>query len=298
MAALEGVTKRYGGVTALDRVTFRLWPGEVFGLLGPNGAGKSTAVKILLGLVHATEGTATLDGRPSRDHRARRSVGYLPELFRFQPWMTGRQLLRFHSELAGIDIDEEAIQSTLHEVGMADGADRTIRTYSKGMSQRIGLAQAMLGNPRLVILDEPTSALDPVGRREVRTVIARLRRRGVAVILNSHLLGEVEQVCDRVTILDRGRVRFAGSLGDLVGRNQTVEVTVDTVDGRLIRHLQTIGEVAVVDDTRVIVSVHDASEADAVARAVHDAGRRLLALVPSQPSLEDVFVSMVEGGDR
>jgi ABC-2 type transport system ATP-binding protein len=299
-AALDAVSKAYGPVAALTGVTLGVGRGEVVGLLGPNGAGKSTAVKILLGLVHPNAGGATLCGRPSTDPEARRTVGYLPELFRFPAWMTGRQLLRFHGELAGLDrgLVESQIPVVLDQVGMADRADRRIGTYSKGMSQRIGLGQAILGEPTLVILDEPTSALDPVGRREVRELIKGLRARGVAVLLNSHLLTEVESVCDRVAMIDRGRMIYQGSLDELTGRGSRLEVRVDRIESELVERLGTIGVVEVMDDSGILVTLADPDLAGEVAATVVAAGRRLLAMVPAGSTLEDVFVQMVRGGDR
>ena len=199
VVSVRGVRKTFGRVVALDRMDLEVRAGEVFGLLGPNGAGKSTMVKILLGLVRPTDGEAELFGHRTGAPEGRRSVGYLPELFRFQPWMTGRQLLRYHGELAGIDPDalQRQIPELLHEVGMADRADRRISGYSKGMSQRIGLAQAMLGEPDLVVLDEPTSALDPVGRREVR-----VDRVEAGLVARLSAIGETE-VVDGATVLVR-----------------------------------------------------------------------------------------------
>jgi ABC-2 type transport system ATP-binding protein len=285
---------------ALSGVGLRVGHGEVVGLLGPNGAGKSTAVKILLGLVRPSAGQAQLFGLPSSDPAARRTVGYLPELFRFPAWMTGRDLLRFHGRLAGLDRAalERQLPTLLADVGMAERADRRIGTYSKGMAQRVGLAQAMLGSPQLVVLDEPTSALDPVGRREVRELILGLKRRGVAVLLNSHLLTEVEHVCDRVVVLDRGRVVFDGRLSDLTGGPARVEVQVDAIDGALVQHLSIIGDVEVLDGATLRVAVAAPERAADVAAAVVAAGRRLYALRPTGATLEDVFVGMVRGGDR
>lgn len=300
VAALDGVAKAYGQVVALAGIGVHVGPGEVVGLLGPNGAGKSTAVKILLGLVYPSAGEARLFGLPSVDPEARRHVGYLPELFRFPAWMTGRQLLVQHGRLAGLsaDVIAEQVPDILERIGMADRADRRIGTYSKGMSQRIGLGQAMLGTPRLVVLDEPTSALDPVGRREVREIIRSLKQRGVAVLLNSHLLTEVESVCDRIAVIDRGRMVFEGTLESLTGGPGAVEVQVDSVDSTLVRNLSAIGSVDVVDGATVRVSLASPERSADVADAVISAGRRLFAMVPSHTTLEDVFVSMVRGGDK
>src|SRR5205085_10129691 len=199
--------------------------GEVFRFCGPNGAGRTTAVKLLLGLVQPTSGQAWVLGRPAGDVTTRRRVGYLPELFRYQPWLSGREVLAVHCELAGLPRAtwKEEIQQALGTVGLAQRGDDKVGTYSKGMQQRLGLGVSLLGRPELVFLDEPTSALDPVGRHDVRQIIHKLRERETAVFLNSHLLTEVEMVCDRVAMVDRGRVIATGRLDQLL-RNDSCRV--------------------------------------------------------------------------
>src|SRR2546428_389725 len=188
--------------------------GQVYGFLGPNGAGKTTAVKLLLGLATRTSGTGAVLGEPLGSRGARRRIGYLPELFRYQPWLGAREVLALHCELAGVERArwEREIGDVLATVGLADRATSRVGTYSKGMQQRLGLGVALIGRPALVLLDEPTSALDPVGRHDVREIIRGLRQRGTTVFLNSHLLTEVEQVCDSVAIIDRGRVVAEGEI--------------------------------------------------------------------------------------
>ena len=227
VAAIEisNLRKEYGRKVALEDLSLSVQPGEVFGFLGPNGAGKTTTIKVLLGLVRPTSGHARIFGVPSSDPEARRHVGYLPENFRFQDWLTGIELLELHADLADMPRAdrERRIPEALHLVGLGDRGGDRIRGYSKGMLQRIGLAQAIIHNPRLVLLDEPTSALDPIGRREVRDLIRTLSARGMTVFLNSHLLSEVEMVCDRVAIIDRGRVVRSGRLDDLVTPGRSLE---------------------------------------------------------------------------
>src|SRR5499427_5986183 len=205
------LSKHFGRTIALAGLTMTVPRGEVFGFLGPNGAGKTTAVKLLLGLLEPTGGEGWVLGRPLGEVAVRRRVGYLPELFRYQPWLNGGGVLEL--------------------VGLADRAGDRVRTYSKGMQQRLGLAVALLGTPELVFLDEPTSALDPVGRYDVRKVIHHLRDQGTAVFLNSHLLTEVEMVCDRVAMVDRGRVIATGTLDELLG-GRACRIRVTGLDSR------------------------------------------------------------------
>ncbi len=277
-------------------------PGEVFGFLGPNGAGKTTTVKILTGLVRPTAGEAHIFGRSVGDPAARRRVGYLPEHFRFHEWMTGEAMLDFHGRLSGMSSEERRtrIPAVLERVGLAGRGKERIRGYSKGMTQRLGLGQAILAQPDLVLLDEPTSALDPIGRRDVRDLIRDLRASGMTVFLNSHLLSEVEMVCDRVAVVDRGRVVSSGPLTDMLRGRPEVRLTLDRVDEALLamlRGLPTVAEILSVHESSVTLAVADVQAAPAIVEAVVRAGYRLYALVPAQQSLEDVFVHLVEGRD-
>jgi ABC-2 type transport system ATP-binding protein len=322
----RGLRKEYGRKVALHDLSLTVHAGEVFGFLGPNGAGKTTTVKILTGLVRPTAGEARLFGVPVADPAARRRIGYLPENFRFHDWLTGEALLDFHGRLAGLSAAErrERIPVVIRRVGLAGRGNERLRGYSKGMTQRIGLAQAILHRPDLVLLDEPTSALDPVGRREVRDLVRELRAEGVTVLLNSHLLTEIELVCDRVAIVDHGRVVRGGRLTDLVGGTTAVRLTLDRADAPLLAALRRHGEVLAVEPARalaapptapdgaaalaerssaahggmtVVLGVPDLEVAPAIAETVVQRGYRLYGLVPIQRSLEEVFVSLVEGGD-
>src|SRR3954462_8083581 len=203
--------KSYGSTKALKGVSLEVGEGELVGLLGPNGAGKSTLVKIACGLVTASAGTAQIAGAPAGSPEAHRALGYLAELFRFPDWLSADELLGMHQRLGGSDGGAAERERLLAAVGLPEAADTRVGAMSKGMQQRLGIAQAMIGGPRLLLLDEPTSALDPAGRRTVRTLLEELRSRGVAVLLNSHLLSEVELVCDRVAIISRGEVVAAGA---------------------------------------------------------------------------------------
>jgi ABC-2 type transport system ATP-binding protein len=293
--ATSGLHKAFGSRVALHDLALQVQPGEVFGFLGPNGAGKTTAMKILLGLVRPTGGEALVFGRPPGDPEARRRVGYLPEHFRFQEWATGVELLGFHGRLSGLGPAElaERIPELLERVGLAGRGDERVRRYSKGMTQRLGLALALVHRPDLVLLDEPTSALDPVGRREVRELVRELAAAGVTVFLNSHLLTEVEAVCDRVAIVNQGRVVASGPLDDLAGSVTRLRLLLDRVDRDLLALVGRHGRVARVEGTAVTLAVDTLEVAPDLAALVVGAGYRMFGLVPVQRSLEDVFVELV-----
>ncbi|MEV6964165.1 ABC transporter ATP-binding protein [Hamadaea sp. NPDC051192] len=216
----SGLRKRYRRRLAVDGVSFSVGRGEVVGLLGPNGAGKTTVIKSLLGLVRPDAGEILLLGRPATEPPARARVGYLPELFRYQPWLTAAEVVALHVRLAGIGVPVAEQDACLATVGLGDRRQDRVGGFSKGMQQRLGLALALVARPELVVLDEPTSALDPLGRADVRDIVLELKARQVAVLLNSHLIGEVERVCDRVVILDHGKVAAAGTLADLLGQRE------------------------------------------------------------------------------
>jgi len=239
----HGLRKRFGRKLAVADLSLSVHRGEVFGFLGPNGAGKTTSLKMLLGLVAPTAGRATLLGAPVGDRRARARVGFLPEHFRFQDWLTGRELLRFHGRLFGLRGPALAARADelLERVSLRDAADRRLREYSKGMLQRVGLAQALINEPELVFLDEPTSGLDPLGRLLVRDVIHELRARGVTVFLNSHLLGEVEATCDRVTFIKNGQTVHEMALGDAAA-GTVVDLRVGRLDPETAAGLARFGE--------------------------------------------------------
>jgi ABC-2 type transport system ATP-binding protein len=219
----ESLEKRYGATVALGGVDLEVAPGELLGLLGPNGAGKSTLTKIACGLVRATSGRAEVEGAPAGSPEARAAIGYLAELFRFPDWLSADELLELHQELAGSESGAAERGELLELVGLTEATDTKVAAMSKGIQQRLGIAQALVGSPRLLMLDEPTSALDPVGRRVVRDLLRRLRGRGIAVVLSSHLLSEVELVCDRVAILVAGRIVAQGTPAELA-RPRGVEV--------------------------------------------------------------------------
>jgi ABC-2 type transport system ATP-binding protein len=266
--------KRYGATTALDGVDLDVQPGELVGLLGPNGAGKSTLVKIACGLVRPTDGEARVTGEPAGSAAARARLGYLAELFRFPGWLRADELLALHQRLAGSRGGTAERGELLELVGLGEAAGVKVEAMSKGMQQRLGIAQALVGSPRLLMLDEPTSALDPVGRRIVRDLLLELKRRGVAVLLNSHLLSEVERVCDRVAILVAGRIVAQGSPGDLA---QARGVAID-VDG----------------GTRTFPDAGREEVPDIVAGLVA-AGERVYGVRVLSSTLEDTYLEAVAG---
>jgi ABC-2 type transport system ATP-binding protein len=291
----QDLAKRYGRTMALAGLTMSVRRAEVFGFLGPNGAGKTTAVKLLVGLARASAGQAWVLGAPVGDLRTRRKLGYLPELFRYQGWMKAREVLGLHCELAGIPGSDwrEEIDTALTIVGLADRADDRVEGFSKGMQQRLGLGVALLGRPDLVLLDEPTSALDPVGRHDVREIIRELKARGTAVFLNSHLLTEVEQVCDRLAVVDHGRVIATGTMAQILGRDGAVRVRVTGLQPAGRAALRSYGSL---DDEGEWLTFRGLSQEripDLVGEIVRQGGR-VYAVEPRHETLEDRFLQLLK----
>jgi len=290
---LEHVTKRYGNVVALNDLNLSVQEG-VFGLLGPNGAGKTTAVKILLGLTRATRGSGSLAGAPFGSKASLGHIGYLPELFRYQSWLTAREVLALHCELARIDPAKWSteIDRTLGTVGLADRGTSRVGTFSKGMQQRLGLGVALLDDPAVVLLDEPTSALDPVGRHDVREIIRALRERGTVVFLNSHLLSEVEQVCDGVAIVDRGKVIAQGKLDELLGTS-SVRVRASGLSREGRAAIARFGELDDGADGAITVRGIDRERIPDLVSAIVGAGARVYAVEPQHETLEERFLRLL-----
>jgi ABC-2 type transport system ATP-binding protein len=291
----DRITKTYGRTAALDGLSLRVGRGELVGLLGPNGAGKTTAIKLVLGLVRPTRGAGRVLGAPLGDRAARARIGYLPELFRYQPWLRAREVLTLHAELAGLEPARRgaSVDEALDRVGLTERADDPVSGFSKGMQQRLGLGVALLGEPELILLDEPTSALDPVGRTDVRAIVRGARDRGATIILNSHLLTEVERVCDRVVILNRGRMIASGPLDEVVAADG-VRLRVTELDDTARVSLARFGPVSVDGDWLVIRPLDSARVPEVVA-AVVAAGGRVHAVDPGRGSLEARFLELVSG---
>jgi ABC-2 type transport system ATP-binding protein len=293
--------KVYGeNKVAVESLTLRVARGEVFGFLGPNGAGKTTAVKMLLGLVRPTSGSGLLLGTSIERPAARRSVGFLPEHFRFHEWLRADEFLDLHGQLYGMSRADrrERIPRLFDRMGLADSSHKRLSTYSKGMLQRIGLAMALLPRPSVVFLDEPTSGLDPFGRLLVRDVIHEAREEGTTVFLNSHLLGEVEATCDRVAFIRHGEVIQAGTIGELTAGRVRVHLRLDSVPPGLLADLEAWGrEIQQTGGREVMLHLPDEDRLPELAAWLVGQGIRLYAMTPRPPTLEELFVQIMKEED-
>ncbi len=297
---VQGLRKEFGEKIAIADLTLRVERGEVFGFLGPNGAGKTTAVKMLLGLIHPTAGKGQLLGAPLNDPRRRASIGFLPEHFRFHDWLTATEFLTLHGSLYHMprDVHDRRVPELLELVGLSPHAGKRLRTFSKGMLQRIGLAQALLNEPELVILDEPTSGLDPVGRRLVRDIIREQRDQGTTVFLNSHLLSEVEITCDRVAFIKQGEILRTSQLQTLVEGELTVEIRAHNLTPAITAGLSRWSQYVRADGEHLSLTVSSESDLPPINRYLVEAGVDVYALRPQHLSLEDLFIEIVgtDGG--
>ncbi|BCW96492.1 MAG: ABC transporter ATP-binding protein [Fimbriimonadales bacterium] len=285
-------------ITAVDSLTLQVPAGTVFGFLGPNGAGKTTTIQILIGNVYPTAGQAFVLGHRAGALAAKRKLGFLPEKFQFHDFLTAEEFLRMHGRLAKMDGAslQRRIDEVLELVGLAERRKSKIREFSKGMQQRIGLAQAILHDPDLVILDEPTSALDPLGRRRVREVVQYLKERGKTVFLNSHLLSEVERSCDQVAIINKGRVIVQGVLDDLLVNRSVVRVELKRIEPRVLEAVARVAQkVHPIDERCFTAEVASEDDIPELARAILEAGGDLLGLQAHRETLEDLFIQTVEG---
>jgi ABC-2 type transport system ATP-binding protein len=288
------------GKAAVRNLTLKVEQGEVFGFLGPNGAGKTTSVKMLLGLITPTSGNGSLFGLPLGDPTARTRVGFLPEHFRFHDWLTAAEFLKLHGELYHMphEVLQRRVPELLELVGLEQHTAKKLGTFSKGMLQRIGLAQALLNDPDLVILDEPTSGLDPVGRRLVRDIIRDLRAKNTTVFLNSHLLSEVEITCDRVAFIKHGEVLQISYLHTLVEGELSVEARVRSIVPENVQGLSKWANNIRLDGERLSFTLQSEVELPAIHRYLVECGVEVYAFQPQKISLEDLFVQIVgtDGG--
>jgi ABC-2 type transport system ATP-binding protein len=298
---VQGLRKQYRAglgrppIVALDGISFTVQPGELFGLLGPNGAGKTTTVKILLGLTRPAEGEARVDGRPVSDPESRRRVGYLPEGHKIPGYLTARQTLSIFGRMSGMEkaaIDRRT-EELLDRVRLSQWGDVRVKKFSKGMTQRLGLACALIHDPKVLLLDEPTDGVDPVGRREIRDLLQEEARNGAAVLLNSHLLSEIELTCDRVAVLRRGKVAAEGTIEELTRKAAKYKLVADPVDDALLSAFRASGAGAERVNGHVVLSVNDLQHLNALVDQLRSRGTVLSELSPLRSTLEDVFVDLV-----
>lgn len=280
--------------TVLSEVSISVARGEIFGFLGPNGAGKTTTMKILLGLMRATSGSVELLGAPASDVNVHKQIGYLPESPYFYDYLTAEEFLVFYGRLAGLNKVElqRRVPLLLTGVGLTDAQSRPLRKFSKGMLQRIGLAQALIHDPELVILDEPMSGLDPVGRKDVRDIILSLRDQGKTVFFSTHIISDVEMICDRVGILAKGKLLAMGRIEDLVSRHvaQSVEVVCEGLVGEKIPLIKSAAVRLLQRGDRCWMIIPGQNRLEEVLAAIRQAGGRLVSVIPHKGSLEEIFL--------
>ena len=296
----EQLRKVFGDRAAVKGLTLRYLQGEVFGFLGPNGAGKTTSIKMLLGLISPSSGTACLLGKPIGDRDAMSRIGFLPEHFRFQEWLTAREFLTLHGQLLRMKADDLAarMDELLERVGLADYQNKLLRTFSKGMLQRVGLAQALLNRPAIIFLDEPTSGLDPVGRRLVRDVIREIRAQGTSVFLNSHLLSEIEVTCDRVAFIRHGEVVRVLDLKSFDTDQTSVTIRVSKLSAESLAGLSQWGKDIQMDGEHISLVIQSEAVLPEITRYLVTQKGEVYAITPNRMSLEDIFIETVgkDGG--
>jgi ABC-2 type transport system ATP-binding protein len=283
-------------ITALDGIDFQVREGEMFGLLGPNGAGKTTTVKILLGLTHPTSGAAFIAGLPVKNPESRRRVGYLPEGHKIPNYLTARQAMTIFGRMSGMDgtAMKKRIPELLERVRIGQWVDVRIKKFSKGMTQRLGLACALIHSPKLLLLDEPTDGVDPVGRREIRDLLREeAKQNGVAVLLNSHLLSEIELTCDRVAMLRKGKVAAFGTVEELTRKSATYKMVATPADDSLVAAFKETGAGVERVNGHMVLSVNDVQHLNALVDKLRANGGMLNELTPVRSSLEDVFVDLI-----
>ena len=292
--------KVYGDKVAVRNLSLTVRRGEIFGFLGPNGAGKSTSIRMLLGLARPTSGEAFVMGRPAGDVAMRRQVGFLPEDFRFYEWLTASELLNLHGRLCGVDSRElsKRVPALIEMVGLTQHRDKRLENFSKGMLQRIGLAQALIHQPDLIFLDEPTSGLDPMGRRLVRDIIRAQRDRGATVFLNSHLLSEIEITCDQVVFIREGEVVTRRDLRTVTDEEVHVAVRARHLSDETVKRLASLTTSAAVDGERLTFAARSRESLPEILRCLVACGADIYEFTPRRMSLEELFVSVMgrDGG--
>jgi ABC-2 type transport system ATP-binding protein len=299
MAALtidaSQLRKTFGARAAVRDLTLQVARGEAFGFLGPNGAGKSTSIKMLLGLVKPTGGRALLLGKPVGTREVRARIGFLPEHFRFYDWLSASELILFHGRLCGLAEDtlRHKIPRLLDRVGLGAQSNKPIRSFSKGMMQRVGLAQAIVNDPEILFLDEPTSGLDPGGRKLVRDVISEQRNRGATVFLNSHLLGEVEQSCDRVAFIRDGRIVGRYEMGGWQSTETEVQIRAARMNSTAIERLKEFTQNVRLQGELLCLRVPQTDHLPEVVRCLVENGAQVFSVVPQRVSLEELFLQMM-----
>jgi ABC-2 type transport system ATP-binding protein len=286
-------------VTAVDHVSLDVRRGEIFGFLGPNGAGKTTTLKILMGLIYPSSGTARLFGYSVGDHRAKARLGFLPESPYFYDFLTSREFLRFYGHLFDFSgkVLEQRVDELLELVGMTPAGDLQLRKFSKGMLQRVGIAQALINDPELVILDEPMSGLDPIGRKEVRDLILRLKESGKTVMFSSHILHDAEVLCDRVAMIMKGRLVACGHVSELIAGDTTheVEMVIDRLLPEALERIKPLASKVVFQGERVMAVLSRQQDVDHALDVIRSAKAKLVALTPHKTSLEDLFIRKATG---
>ena len=286
-------------VTAVDGLSLDVQRGEIFGFLGPNGAGKTTTIKMLMGLIYPSGGSAALFGRAVGDRVAKAKVGFLPESPYFYDYLTSREFLRFYGHLFGLwgTALEKRVDELLEVVGMTHARDLQLRKFSKGMLQRVGIAQALINDPELVVLDEPMSGLDPIGRKEVRDLILRLKESGKTVMFSSHILHDAELLCDRVAMILKGKLVASGQVSELIdqGTTHSVEMVIDHLSPDGLEHLRPLAEKVVGQGDRLLVVLKHPRDVESALNIVRAAKATLISLTPHKSSLEDHFIGMVKG---
>lgn len=288
----HALRKEFGSQVAVKSLSLQVEPGEVFGFLGPNGAGKTTSIKMLLSLVKPTSGGASLLGAPLGDRRTLAKIGFLPEHFRFQEWLTANEFLGLHGELLGMDAHtlRRRRDQLLERVGLGDFRNKALHTFSKGMLQRVGLAQALLNQPALVFLDEPTSGLDPVGRRLVRDIIHELRSTGTSVFLNSHLLSEIEVTCDRVAFIRHGEVVRLMEMSALDQDISLLTIRAAGLSAEVAAGLAQWGRDIRLDDQQLTMTISEEADLPEINRYLVARNVQVFALVPNRIPLEEIFI--------